>query len=89
MVSYCNHDGILAFEGADERRLGRIVDLNDLDAGGEWATRGISSTDSNMGTFWKQSRLQEPDDPECQLLSSDELVDTNSSAILTEHMVVV
>ena len=35
VVSYCNDDSILTFEGIDERLLGRIVDLNDLYAGRE------------------------------------------------------
>lgn len=35
VVAYGNHHGILTFESTDERRAGRIVDLNDLDSGGE------------------------------------------------------
>ena len=35
VVSYCNDNSILTFESIDERLLGRIVDLNDLDTGRE------------------------------------------------------
>ena len=81
VVSYCNHDSILTFEGTDERSLGRVVDLNDLDAGGECAAGGISSTDSNVELLGSNQRVKDrwSQSASC-LINDDRLVDISANS---------